>query len=155
MREIKFRAWIKHWNTKGEGFSHEDRMIYDFNNDKHFGFDLYKGRAVVILKIGNFVHNENFYELMQFTGLHDKNGKEIWEGDTVKRSYSEKYPFLTGIVQWNSLEAKFEAHFHFPTGGAVSMGIGHYLNKEYVDEALEVIGNIYENPELLKQGSGG
>lgn len=77
---------------------------------------------------------------MQFTGLHDKNGKEIYEGDTVKYIYP--YRRNNGkvydtnrkqVVKWvNSRQ-----HTGFNLGNP---NVGN----------LEVIGNIYENPELIK-----
>ncbi len=64
--------------------------------------------------------------VIQFTGLLDKHGKEIYEGDILKNSYRAE---LT-IVKWRDLEAQYSI------GG-------------YQKETVEIIGNIYENPELL------
>ena len=73
--------------------------------------------------------------LMQFTGLHDKNGKEIYEGDIVqiyKHMSSEKSE-VTQVV-WDEENCEYK---------------GIYPNIA-VWEQHEVIGNIYENPELLE-----
>ena len=67
-------------------------------------------------------------EIMQFTGLLDKNGKEIYEGDVTRCGQEEKI----GVVEWHKEFAMF-------TNCAVADP-----NK------CEVIGNIYENPELIK-----
>ncbi len=76
--------------------------------------------------------------VQQFTGLHDKNDKEIWEGDIVGIG-KDHYP--RWIIEWNDRIAAFTAS-------------GYYLNTNQnfsVDSrALIVIGNIFENPELLK-----
>ena len=73
----------------------------------------------------SYLHSE-FHEVMQFTGLHDKNGKEIYEGDIVQYDlYTDKIVFKHGGFQGERL---------IMTNWA----------------ACEVIGNIYENPELLK-----
>lgn len=81
--------------------------------------------------------------LMQYTGLKDKNGKEIYEGDVLRMSAFS--PELN-IVRFNRggfciepiLEAPLEA--------------GFWPDIKYAeDDGSEVIGNIYENPELLKQ----
>lgn len=75
----------------------------------------------------------------QFTGLLDKNGKEIYEGDIIKTDQPWRLPML---VQWNDKYARF--------GLVVKMfavnspTLGNYRN------CIEVIGNIYENPELIK-----
>lgn len=72
------------------------------------------------------------YELMQFTGLHDKNGREIYEGDIVEVKFND------GGGYDNPVEVSFE-------NGSFWVGMG-YLNDVKI---IEVIGNIYENPELL------
>ena len=88
---------------------------------------------------GQFAHPIFFYDAMQSTGLKDKNGTEIYEGDIVRYnrgiSWSvEKFPYVVK----NSLEG-----FVFEYG-LIQHSL--FLKIEYVT----VIGNIYENPELLE-----
>lgn len=71
-----------------------------------------------------------FKEIMQFTGLKDKNSKEIYEGDII----SHKFYSAPVVVTWNEEKAMFDS-------GDISM----------TGSKVEVIGNIYENPELLPQ----
>lgn len=87
----------------------------------------------------NFAINDGFsdwkkiYEVLQYTGLKDKNGKEIYEGDIVKsRMFSGGH--LINQIIYNSKECAF-------TIGEGTF-FGRYKN--------EIIGNIYENPDLLK-----
>jgi uncharacterized phage protein (TIGR01671 family) len=79
--------------------------------------------------------------LMQYTGLKDKNKKEIFEGDILKSilSYNGKEKIL--IVYWSE-----------PVAGFMLNDINHSFGWEFglSFRTLEVIGNIYENPELLK-----
>lgn len=68
------------------------------------------------------------YELMQYTGLHDKNGKEIYEGD---------------IVEWQSGDDVSRMAVHF------RVEYGRCMTIPYINSKCEVIGNIHESPELL------
>lgn len=95
-------------------------------------------------KVGNWcfftvLHNGNVDEenfdletLSEFTGLLDKQGVEIYEGDIVMAPYMNKKPC---IVKYSSVLAKFTMSDKF--------------NFTAIDANLEVIGNIYENKELL------
>lgn len=124
MREIKFRAWhTEHktmvngttgWLTIWDGgFSYRDKCGYS--------------------------ENENLI-LMQFTGLHDKNGEEIYEGDVVMFEWGHFYghPNIVTPIKWEDAGwHPFLLEWRDNTG-------------EFVSENATVIGNIYENPELLK-----
>jgi hypothetical protein len=111
-REIKFRAWDK---VKQKMF-----MIFD-NSSLDWFLPTWKDR----------------YEVMQFTGLLDKNGKEIYEGDIVQDSSIYRAPFWQYKIAWNNEKAGWLA---FPLDDA-NYGFG--LSMEGA-ETLEVIGNIYE-----------
>lgn len=76
---------------------------------------------------------ENKYELMQFTGLTDKNRKEIYEGDIVKWRYMEEG---RGVVKYSDDYASYEPF--------------NQLRWEAVSKTFEIIGNVFENPNLLK-----
>jgi uncharacterized phage protein (TIGR01671 family) len=126
MREIKFRAWD----------NKEKRMI--FGGIVNFCSPLH----TIEMPLGELhkhalaVHPSRDYNLMQFTGLHDKNGKEIYEGDVV-----------SAPTKTNRYEIEF-SHDRFQPANWDRYGINGEDNFNWCD--FEVIGNIYENPELLK-----
>jgi hypothetical protein len=99
-REIKFRAW-EHDNNGG-------KLI--------LGYEAFIGEAI-----------EKGYSLMQFTGLHDKNGKEIYEGDKVKTPKG----ICVVTFELGCFYANIESRYRL--GG-------------WTADAIEVIGNIYETP---------
>jgi uncharacterized phage protein (TIGR01671 family) len=78
----------------------------------------------------------------QFTGLKDKNGKEIYEGDFIRCPERVKYPASGGKVTQYERTERIEW-----TDKESGFGINQWEVSEY---DFEIIGNIYENPELLK-----
>lgn len=100
------------------------------------------------------------YIRRQFTGLLDKYGKEIYEGDVIYNCNS--FGCVTGwgggeqddnptkkIIAWDNNDSRFKLDFVNPSyrGRGVS---GYTLSKGNCDKLFEVIGNIYENPDLIK-----
>ena len=85
---------------------------------------------------------------MQYTGLKDKNGKEIYKDDLVTALfYEEKEPFLYHIV-WNPKRGGFVLQ-------KMDQEFGGYPLDMHGLHDIEIIGNIYENPELLEARPGG
>jgi len=135
MREIKFRA-----------YSHRAKKMYqweDLTNEE----------------IGDMLRNPQ-EEIMQYTGLKDKNGKEIYEGDIVKGTWSD-YSEKERPDLWTTMVIKFgEGEVDASDYEEYSIDIiGFYT--EYLSgcdtrpssilhyKKLEIIGNIYENKDLL------
>lgn len=120
MREIKFRVWnliLKEWTPVG----------------------------ILATSLGEFLLNEEAKKrviVQQFTGLKDKNGKEIYEGDIIQAGINkERFKVVFGMAQFyltNNDEVYTMEAFEF---------IGDYSEHNKLLQ-LEVIGNIFENPEL-------
>ena len=140
-REIKFRAWSKEHKKIGkvEIIDFEDKTIafnYEFykniyQRNYHSEFE------EITLMLNDVIYKDCFFdfeevELMQYTGLKDTEDVEIYEGDIVKfhdKSYEIKW-LCSGF------------YLHDPKGGFIELA--------ECDECCEVVGNIYENPELLE-----
>ncbi|MBG9796909.1 YopX family protein [Brevibacillus laterosporus] len=134
MREIKFRIWDKDYKKMRRCGENTHDSIYFDEDGTALYYNLQNG-------CGSLPDGTGTYDLMQYTGLKDKNGKEIYEGDIVKgKSYSLATPSrLIGKVQYNY-------------NGFHVYGIRRYKGMfETLGTAFEVIGNIYENPHLLNQ----
>jgi hypothetical protein len=159
-REIRFNAWDNINKV----------MIYDvavYQNGDHIGIGI--DEAVRILDIlnkrepqseddffpysigdddlpSNWASGESDwyfilsgFVLLQYTGLKDKNGKEIYEGDICRIDWQdERFKKQIGVVKWDSVKGGFD----FGPGSASEVVWSH-----------EVIGNIYEHPELLNSST--
>lgn len=112
MRELKFRAW--------DGV--EGKMA------KLLVLAFIDGRAICDYEGMPMKVKMDELIIEQFTGLKDKNGKEIYEGDIVHEAYSEK--------KWKDYKVKFER--------------GEFNVSHAAMCFVSVIGNIHENPELLR-----
>ncbi len=114
-REIKFRAWKV--DQDGSYMIPFEKMLSDAWNMTSL--------------------NANGFKMMQFTGLKDKNGREIYEGDIIK---AHDHP--TGVD-----DALGDVYYD---QGCWKLRNGLPILPDYGTAWTEVIGNIYENPELLK-----
>jgi len=150
MREIKFRAWDK---VDGDMypfpnliFNDKGKLIHlqhdDWATDGDYGEGNWEGYG-----------DPDEFVLMQFTGLKDKNGKEIYEGDIVRFCHYddmvtsdddtiETMPDdaqTSKVGNWGDIQGDF--------GDWDYWNIRFAVDSDYI---FEVIGNIYENPDLLK-----
>jgi hypothetical protein len=125
MREIKFRAW--------DG---RDKMYYPTVFE--FGVCGVNGLPSIAVPLSGGGYCTTAY-IMQYTGLRDKQGKEIYEGDIVRLPYYKKY--VDCMVCWG-LDGWW-------TKNVVS-GYWHHMSLHQDVSKSEVIGNIYENAELLE-----
>jgi uncharacterized phage protein (TIGR01671 family) len=147
MREIKFRAWYKGYPyplDPNDLDSHEKpQMVYDVQN-------IYDGSgvdSVLLMGCGSFgsLLEDDEFELMQYTGLKDKNGKEIFENDILEHE-GWKY-----IIKWDDKGTGF--YLFDPKSDCTiydEWGCEDHLNMTVVNQGY-VIGNTYENPELLEE----
>ena len=131
MRDIKFRIW----DTENK----EMLKVQELDFEPTF----YGGRIAIRPDQYNDYFDTEDMILMQYTGLKDKNGKEIYEGDILRFNEVD-----TAIVEWNEKYAYFMVRpiqdYYFD-----SDVLGHAI--EYNN--AEIIGNIYENEDLLKKGA--
>lgn len=117
-RPIKFRAWYKLSNE----------MLSEPFDGEHFG----ETTSLNLVITG--CEEDEHQILMQFTGLKDKNGVEIYEGDIVK---AKNHEYETVGKVWFDDE-----YWH-------GWAIGETRISAFIRQYFEVVGNIYENPELL------
>jgi uncharacterized phage protein (TIGR01671 family) len=143
-REIKFRAWDKDSKL----------MLYKEFYD-HNWYTTPKNDEDGCHTYSSMQYSDQYHkELMQFTGLKDKNGKEIYEGDIV-RGFEKEAGFppydstLPRAIEFRDGCWCFNAN-RYDEGDWIRFGFWTHSNKGKTTlKQLEVIGNIYENPKLL------
>ena len=131
MREIKFRGWERELKM----------MVYDTElGGWHFEYGGNPVRAV-----NQMINEEDyFYDLMQYTGLKDRNGTDIYEGDILSTDLSR--PYL--VVEFRNGAFMYQCQDNGKDYYDIMMPIDVEHNQ---DKFAEIIGNIYENPELLER----
>ena len=147
MREIKFRAWDKK----------NKRMLRLEDVGGECWADSYYGEYSELWNsdLGNFfdcldsIGEDEDVILMQYTGLKDKNGKEIYEGDIVGIYWVGEERELTWFVEWDSKSASF--CLRQTPGSKVYTQPYISASPTFINDLQQtaIIGNIYENPELL------
>lgn len=141
MREIKFRAWDKEDKKLWKVVSITESVWGDCEEAHIRVCELHENPS----KKETDVRMSVEYELMQYTGLKDKNGKEIFEGDILKTSSVSGKGYIITTIEWSEFSWK-EKLIYSPIHQ-------FYEYFDFSDETgvdSEVIGNIYENPELLE-----
>lgn len=114
MRELKFRAWS------------EETKSFDY-------FDLYEGTECGLTNLQIWARNS---PIEQCTGLKDKNGKEIYEGDILQ---IDDHILGDFEVVWHNL------------GWAIKRAVGYETLSVHKPNDITVIGNIHESPEMLEE----
>jgi len=127
-RDIKFRAW----------YESEERMIP-------------WGELEVDEELSHILNDDlaDVSPAMQFTGLEDKNGVEIFEGDIFPNHFSSK---ILGVVRFGEYTSMNDDNHGGHVGFFIDWNDGNLLRKDlaYWIKVSHVIGNIHENPELME-----
>lgn len=131
MRELKFRVW----SEEDREYRTDCKLRYLFTSPTGLPSTVYNDEG-------------DRFDIEQYTGLKDKNGKEIYEGDIVASSYFGKDRILK-VVFYEGCFCLCETRLEIPCAGFV-----YYFrqgSRFRPQDDYEVIGNIHENPELLEE----
>ena len=128
---IKFRVW----NEKTESFIGYGDLMLDLKNGKVYSGDV--GIPEYTIDVTNQVI------LMQYTGCRDKNGTGIYEADVIKDKYDKVW-----LVQW--YVGAFVITNKIPDSDGQESTYSYFNNLSNHHFYFEVIGNMWENPELLE-----
>ena len=142
MRDIKFRCW----DTENKQMLKVQELDFE---DTFYG-----GRLSIRTDQYNDYFDIEDMILMQYTGLKDKNGKEIYEGDIAK--ITEKKNILKHkVIPMKPIIAEISWSEEYLAYILITTSVKDAFENlaDYLEEYdIEVIGNIYDNPELLEEG---
>ena len=127
-REIKFRAWCHEWKY----------MTTDIEFSQYNTFDK-KPQFYYTNAEDGIVIEEPYFAIMQYTGLKDKEGREIYEGDILRVKAFDGW--FDDIGYYHNIEVKHKQ---------ISSGDSDIIGYIYIPKDREIIGNIYQNTDLLK-----
>ena len=142
-REKKYRVWDREEKIISEGLPFEWFLTGE-PGDMEFPST---GES---LPLKDFIFFRDHFEMMDFTGLQDKNKKDVYDGDICRTDVNIKL----WVVRWGNYEWEFINH-QIKEAKHRMAGDEQYSFSEYLpmlkraSAGIEVIGNIYENPELL------
>lgn len=143
MREIKFRAW------------HPDFGEMVYTN----GESIFEKRefSLFVFQVGFSHYPETEWNIMQYTGLKDKEGKEIFEGD-IGEIKTQSGRIDRFVVKWGVYRRKMASGWEVDIPGFCfwidnfpSFPIVNNYNNDHDLDIISIIGNIYENPDLIPQ----
>lgn len=149
MREIKFRAWIP-----------DIKRMYQVNKIEVNPIDRNSVRDLLVWehpceksakikgKVGRYRLTDEI-PIMQFTGLTDKNGVEIYEGDVVVNGYGRICE-----ITWHKFAARFDCEFIKDNSTNSGVDRSYGFRPQEWGFCIEVIGNVHQNPELLGDNNG-
>jgi uncharacterized phage protein (TIGR01671 family) len=163
MREIKFRIWnkkLKRWHQGGtdpDSIRNKTDSVSLFGEIILFGELLHDQHEDGAGDYDNLLKAVDDLIALQCTGLKDKNGAEIYEGDIVSISYIDdqfnpKPDSISEVVYDNSYAGFIYKHIRAESKSD-SLYQVFQLPIDFLRKRVEVIGNIYENPELLGETS--
>ena len=134
MREYLFRAWSRQHKCMFYSDEH-DVLFYSFGGYSLGEFSENEGGYKVVV-------NDAHSVLMQYTGIKDKSGKKIYDGDVVKCDYPKNHPDITSEVVWEKSGWFLVSQYHQWEGQ-------HDSYRLFDGAQFKVIGNRFENPELV------
>ena len=145
MREIKFRVWSK---------EHNEFVSF-------YWLDLYFSEQNGLI-YSDGINVTDKFTLQQYTGLKDKNGKGVYEGDIVRVSYESNRLYLegfevTGEVIWSPDHVQFlvKTNVKYLKDGSTEYDLYEITDNEYYEVLeIEVIGNVFEDSHLLEEQHG-